>query len=59
MFNGFAFDFLGDDARVYPFHYRGYNCLGCERDLVNSLTPQVPVDDFPYSIDDSDAPTVE
>ena len=39
VFNGFAFDFLSNDARVYPFHDCGYSCLGRERDLVKSLTP--------------------
>ena len=39
VFNGFAFDFLSNDARVYPLHDCGNSCLGRERDLVKSLTP--------------------
>ena len=39
VFDGFAFDFLSNDARVYPLHDCGYSCLGRERDLVKSLTP--------------------
>lgn len=33
--------------------------MGCEGNLVDGLAPHVPIDDFPYRIDDGNASAIE
>ena len=59
MLNRFALNLLCKDARVYSLHYGGDCSLRCEGYIIDGLAPRVPVDDFPYGIDNGDASPVE
>ena len=50
---------MGGDAGEDPFNYGGNRGLGREGDVVQLLSPHMPIDDFPDHVDDGDAAWAE